>query len=67
MHGVELYWFIMPYAHQKCILPSWQDFTSFITVGSILGYSYIRLFGSQGIHFSRPATLARVDCLTITN
>lgn len=65
MHGVELYWFIMPYAHQKSILPSWQDFTAFITVGSILGYAYIRIAATASVFPTRDPRL--VECLTITN
>jgi hypothetical protein len=65
MHGVELYWFIMPYAHMKTILPSWQDFVTFITVGSILGYAYIRISALASLFPSRDPRL--VECLTITN
>jgi len=65
MHGIELYWFIMPYAHQKSILPSWQDLTAFITVGSILGYAYIRIAATASLFPTRDPRL--VDCLTITN
>jgi len=65
MHGVELYWFIMPYAHQGTILPSWQDFVTFITVGSILGYAYIWVAAKNSLF---PVTDPRlVECLTITN
>jgi hypothetical protein len=65
MHGVELYWFIMPYAHMKTILPSWQDFVALITVGSILGFTYIRLAASASLFPTRDPRL--VECLTITN
>jgi hypothetical protein len=64
MHGVELYWFIMPYAHPT-IGPSWQDFTAFITVGSILGYAYIRQTATASVIPTRDPRI--VDCLTITN
>ena len=65
MHGVELYWYIMPYAHQGSILPSWQDFVAFITVGSILGYAYIRITALASVFPTRDPRL--VECLTITN
>jgi len=65
MHGVELYWFIMPYAHPATILPSWQDFVSFLTVGSILGYAYLRLTAAASLFPTRDPRLA--ECLTITN
>lgn len=65
MHGVELYWFIMAIAHPATILPSWQDFSAFITVGSILGFTYLRLFATASVFPSRDPRL--VDCLTITN
>jgi len=65
MHGVELYWFIMPYAHMKTILPSWQDFVSFLTVGSILAFSYVQLAGSASLFPARDPRL--VECLTVTN
>jgi hypothetical protein len=65
MHGVELYWFVMPYAHQWSILPSWQDFVAFITVGSILGYAYIRIAATASLFPTRDPRL--VECLTITN
>lgn len=65
MHGVELYWFIMPYAHQQTILPSWQDFVTLVTVGSILGYVYIRQAATASLIPTRDPRL--VECLTITN
>jgi len=64
MHGVELYWFIMPYAHHG-VLPSWQDFAAFLAVGSILGYAYIRIAASASLFPARDPRLA--ECLTITN
>jgi hypothetical protein len=65
MHGVELYWFIMPYAHQGSILPSWQDFVAFITVGSILGYAYIHIAARASLFPTRDPRL--VECLTVVN
>ena len=65
MHAVELYWFIMPYAHPATILPSWQDVVSFVTIGSILGYAYIRFSASASLFPPRDPRL--VECLTITN
>jgi hypothetical protein len=64
MHGVELYWFIMPYAHPT-IGPSWQDFSAFITVGSILGFAYIRIAATASLFPTRDPRM--VECLTITN
>jgi hypothetical protein len=64
MHALELYWFIMPYAHPT-IGPSWQDFASFLTIGSILGYAYIRLSATASLIPTRDPRI--VDCLTITN
>jgi len=64
MHGVELYWFIMPYAHHA-IGPRWQDFVAFITVGSILGYAYIRIAATASLFPTRDPRM--VECLTITN
>jgi hypothetical protein len=64
MHGCELYWFIMPYAHPG-MCPSWQDFAAFLTVGSILGFTYIRLAASASLFPTRDPRL--VECLTITN
>jgi hypothetical protein len=54
----------MPYAHPT-IGPSWQDFVAFITVGSILGYAYIRLAATASLIPTRDPRI--VDCLTITN
>jgi len=65
MHGFELYWFIMPYAHMKTVLPSWQDFAAFLTVGSILGFAYIRIAARASLFPTRDPRL--VECLTITN
>jgi hypothetical protein len=65
MHGVELYWFIMPYAHMQTLLPSWQDFSAFLTVGSILGFAYIRIAATASLFPTRDPRL--VECLTITN
>jgi hypothetical protein len=65
MHVVELYWFIMPYAHEASILPSWQDFVALITVGSILGYGYIRVMSTASLFPVRDPRL--VESLTATN
>lgn len=64
MHGLELYWFIMPYAHHG-VLPRWQDLLAFVTVGSILGYAYIRIAATASLFPTRDPRL--VECLTITN
>ncbi len=64
MHGVELYWFIGPYAHGG-VCPSWQDFVAFLTVGSILGFAYIRIAATASLFPTRDPRL--VECLTITN
>ncbi len=65
MHGFELYWFIAPFAHKDSLLPSWQDFVSFITVGSILGFFFIRIASQSSLFPTRDPRL--VECLTITN
>lgn len=65
MHGVELYWFIMPYAHEKSILPSFWDFVSWITVASILGYAYLRYAASASLVPTRDPRI--VECLTVVN
>ncbi len=66
MHAVELYWFIMPYAHEATILPSWQDFVTFITVASILGCAYMKVLSSAPSVFpTRDPRL--VESLTVTN
>ena len=64
MHAAELYWFIMPYAHNG-MCPSWQDFVAFLTVGSILAFFYIRITASAYLFPARDPRL--VECLTITN
>lgn len=64
MHGIELYWFIMPYAHPG-ICPSWQDLVTFVTVGSILGFAYIRIAAKSSLFPTHDPRL--VECLTITN
>jgi hypothetical protein len=65
MHAVELYWFIMPYAHQRTICPSWQDLVALGTVGCILGRIFICLTCSAALFPQRDPRL--VECLTITN
>ena len=65
MHGVELYWFIMPYAHAETLLPSWQDFAAFLTVGSILGFAYLQIAATASLFPTRDPRL--VECLSITN
>ena len=66
MHGVELYWFIMPYAHKQHVCPSWQDPISFLTIGSILGFASIfRICSTASLFPTRDPRI--VDCLTITN
>jgi len=64
MHGVELYWFVMPYAHPG-LCPSIVDFIAFLTVGSILGFAYIRIAATASLFPTRDPRL--VECLTITN
>jgi hypothetical protein len=65
MHAVELYWFMMPYAHQSTVLPSWQDFAALLTVGSITGFAYLRLTASASLFPARDPRL--VESLTVTN
>jgi hypothetical protein len=65
MHGVELYWFVMPYAHESSILPSWQDFVAFITVGSFLGWRFMHLAAKNSLFPTRDPRL--VESLTVTN
>jgi hypothetical protein len=65
MHGVELYWFIMPYAHMNTVIPSWQDFVAFLTVGSILAFAFIRIAVRTSLFPARDPRL--VECLTIVN
>jgi hypothetical protein len=64
MHGIELYWFIGPYAHHG-MCPSWQDPVAFLTVGSILGFAYIRIASLSSLFPAKDPRL--VECLTITN
>ena len=64
MHGVELYWFIMPYAHHG-MCPSFQDFIASLTVGSILGFAYIKIAALSSLFPTKDPRL--VECLTITN
>jgi hypothetical protein len=55
----------MPYAHRGTLLPSWQDFAAFLTVGSILGFAYIRIAATASLFPTRDPRM--VECLTITN
>ena len=64
MHGLELYWFIGPYAHRG-MCPSWMDFVAWITVGSILAFFYVLIAARRSLFPSRDPRL--VECLTITN
>jgi hypothetical protein len=65
MHAVEMYWFVAPYAHAKTLVPSWLDPVTFITVGSILGYAYIRIMSSAALFPYRDPRLP--ECLTVSN
>jgi hypothetical protein len=65
MHAVEMYWFVAPYAHERSVLPSWQDPVAFITIGSILGYIFIRIMSRASLFPVRDPRLA--ECLTVTN
>jgi hypothetical protein len=65
MHGIELYWFIAPYEHPETIIPSLQDILSFLTVGSILGFAYIRICATASLFPNRDPRM--VECLTISN
>jgi hypothetical protein len=64
MHGLELYWFIGPYAHHGAC-PSWQDFVALLTVGSILGFCYVYVSGRASLIPYRDPHM--VGCLTISN
>ena len=69
MHAVEMWWFIMPYSaapgQVKALVPSWLDPVCFITVGSFLGFIYLRLQGSACLFPPRDPRLG--ECLTVTN
>ncbi|MEJ0000230.1 MAG: hypothetical protein WDO13_14330 [Verrucomicrobiota bacterium] len=65
MHGVELYWFVAPYAHPHSLWPSWQDVVAFLTVGSILGFSYVAIASRTSLFPAKDPRL--VESLTITN
>ena len=65
MHAVEMYWFIGPFAHPHSIVPSWQDPVALATIGSILGYAYIRIMAGASTFPVRDPRLA--ECLTVTN
>jgi hypothetical protein len=65
MHAVEMYWFIAPFAHPTSIVPSWQDPVALATIGSILGYAYIRIMSGASTFPVRDPRLA--ECLTVTN
>jgi hypothetical protein len=65
MHVVEMYWFIMPYAHMQSLLPSWLDFVALATVGSFLGFIYIRITCSAPLFPTRDPRMP--ECLTVTN
>ena len=64
MHGCEMYWFIMPYAHHG-MCPSWQDFSAFLTVFSILAFAYVRIAAASSLFPAKDPRM--VECLTITN
>ncbi len=65
MHAVEMWWFIMPYAHVKSLVPSWLDPVCFLTVGAFLGYIYLRLMSAASLFPTRDPRLA--ECLTVSN
>ena len=65
MHAVELYWFIMPYAHRETIIPSWLDIVAWVTIGSFLGWVYLRIAASASLFPVRDPRLA--ESLTVTN
>lgn len=65
MHGVELYWFVMPYAHKESVLPTWQNIVAFVTVTSIVGYTYIRYAATASLFPTKDPRM--VECLTVTN
>jgi hypothetical protein len=65
MHAVEMYWFVAPFAHPTTLVPSWLDPVTFVTIGSILGYAYIRITASAALFPYRDPRLA--ECLTVTN
>ncbi len=64
MHGVEIYWFVAPFAHAS-IIPNWQDLVAFVTMTSILGYTYIQVASKSALFPIRDPRL--VECLTISN
>jgi hypothetical protein len=65
MHAVEMWWFIMPYAHVKSLVPSWLDPVCFITVGSFLGFIFLRIMSSASLFPPRDPRLP--ECLTVSN
>jgi hypothetical protein len=65
MHAVEMWWFVMPNAHDRSLLPSWLDAVSFITIGSILGFIFLRIQASASLFPPRDPRLS--ECLTVSN
>ena len=65
MHAVEMWWFIMPYAHVKSLMPSWLDPVAFMTVGSIVGLAFLCNTAKAAIFPPRDPRLP--ECLTVTN
>lgn len=65
MHAVEMWWFVMPFAHMKSLAPSWLDPVCFLTIGSILGFVFLRIQASAALFPPRDPRLA--ECLTVSN
>lgn len=65
MHGVDMFWIIMPVVRPEGIKLVWTDFTCWVGLAGIMIFWFIRVLGSAGMFPSRDPHLE--ECVKLTN
>jgi len=65
MHGIDLYWVVLPNYHKMDIAWSWMDLTCFLAVAGIGLWAFLRAILAVGLFPARDPRI--LNCLHITN
>lgn len=65
MHGVDLYWIVLPNLHKMDLAWSWMDLTCFLAVAGIGLWAFLRAIISVGLFPARDPRI--LNCLHISN
>jgi len=65
MHGIDMYWIVLPNLHMEGVSWSWMDLTCFIAVGCLSLWAFLRATLSTGLFPARDPRI--LNCLHLTN